>query len=493
MVCKDAEGEVGMRVLFWFRQDLRLHDNPGLAAAQQAARQAGVPLEALFIATPAQWQAHDLAPRRAQLLEARLNSLGEALAELGIHLHLLEVASFAELPAQLLAWLQSGSADSGLDVQLFANRELIVDEVRRDRMVDHQLRAVGGHCHWFDERCLFAPGEITTGAGAMFQVFTPFSRVWLARLSQQGFAMAPPLQPQEATGGRSLAWQPISLNYPKCPCEEWPVSEKAIRQRLWLFVQHKLKAYAERRDFPALAGTSQISPYLAMGALSVRQCLAAMQAALGHLPLERSEPGFAWLNELIWREFYLHLMACEPRLAKGEPFKQGMAQLAWQHDETRFAAWCAGMTGFPIVDAAMRCLAQTGWMHNRLRMIVASFLCKDLHLPWWWGERYFMQQLLDGELAANNGGWQWSAGTGADAAPWFRIFNPTTQGQKCDPQGEFIRTYLPELARVPLKQLHTPHAWLAAQGQAACYPAPIVDHAVARQITLALFQARGGP
>ncbi|MGL4207085.1 MAG: cryptochrome/photolyase family protein, partial [Aeromonadaceae bacterium] len=330
---------------------------------------------------------------------------------------------------------------------------------------------------------------ITTAAGTLFQVFTPFSRAWLARLSQQGFGMAAPIEPQNRPAMPNVEWRPISLNYPKLPCEGWPASEKAIRQRLWLFAQHKLTGYGEKRDFPALAATSEISPYLAMGALSVRQCLAAIEAALGQLPLAQGAPGFAWLNELIWREFYQHLMALEPRLAKGEPFKRQMAHLAWRQDEALFAAWCGGQTGYPIVDAAMRCLAQTGWLHNRLRMIVASFLCKDLQLPWWWGERYFMQQLLDGELAANNGGWQWSAGTGADAAPWFRIFNPTTQGQKFDPQGEFIRTYLPELAQVPLKQLHAPHAWLVAQGQADRYPAPIVDHAVARQITLSLFQA----
>ena len=477
-----------MRVLFWFRQDLRIHDNPALAAAQRMAHQTGAHLETLFIATPSQWHAHDLAPRRAQLLESRLNSLGEELAQLAIPLHLLEVPSFAELPAQLLGWLTARSAPS--EVALFANRELPWDEVRRDRLVDHQLTAAGIPCHWFDERCLFVPGEINTGAGAMFQVFTPFSRAWLARLSQQGSAMAPAVQAQS---GPELSWAPISLNYPKLSCEGWPVSEQAIRQRLWAFAQHQLSAYGERRDFPALAATSQLSPYLAMGALSVRQGLAAMQAALGHLPLERGEPGFAWLNELIWREFYQHLLAREPRLAKGEPFKRAMAQLAWQPDAARFAAWCAGQTGYPIVDAAMRCLNQTGWMHNRLRMIVASFLCKDLHQPWWWGERYFMQQLLDGELAANNGGWQWSAGTGADAAPWFRIFNPTTQGQKFDPSGEFIRRYLPELALVPLKQLHSPHAWLQAQGQAASYPPPIVDHAIARQITLGLFQALTPP
>jgi deoxyribodipyrimidine photo-lyase len=472
-----------MRHLFWFRQDLRLHDNPGLAAAWQAAQQTGGTLEACFIATPEQWRSHDLAPRRADLLERRLNALGAELAALGIRLHLLVVPDFAGVPESLLQWFTTGSGGG----ELYANRELAVDEVRRDAEVARRLHSAGIVSHWFDERCLFVPGRINTGSGDMFRVFTPFSRAWLRQLATDGFALAPRLEAQ----GAAWDWQAVELPYAKLPSSPWPVSEREIRERLWEFAQHKAAGYSEARDFPALPATSQLSPYLAMGALSIRQCLAALQAALGALPLDRGQPGFSWLNELIWREFYQHLLARFPLLAMGKPFKAEMSTLNWRPDSGLFTAWCQGQTGYPIVDAAMRCLNQTGWMHNRLRMIVASFLTKDLQQPWWWGERYFMQQLLDGELAANNGGWQWSAGTGADASPWFRIFNPTTQGQKFDPEGQFIRRYLPELVKVPERYIHTPHDWLRQHVPDHGYPAPIVDHAQARLLTLAMFKERG--
>ncbi len=476
-----------MSVFFWFRRDLRLHDNPGLAAAQRLAQQRGVPLQTCYLATPQQWVQHDMAPRQADLLERRLNALGQELAEQGIPLTLLSCDDFTAAPAALVEWLCSSLPIASSAATLFANRELPLDELRRDEAVEQALMARGISCRWFDERCLFAPGTINTTSGDMYRVFTPFCRAWLRQLASEGFSLASKVQPQ----GPELNWQPIQLTYAKRSSQGWPVAEREVRERLWLFAQHKVMDYAELRDLPAQEGTSQLSPYLALGVLSVRQCLAALQAALGMLPLERGQPGFSWLNELVWREFYLHLLVRFPALAMGKPFKSEMASLAWRPDATLFQAWCEGRTGYPIIDAAMRCLAQTGWMHNRLRMLVASFLTKDLQQPWWWGERYFMQQLLDGELAANNGGWQWSAGTGADASPWFRIFNPTTQGAKFDPQGQFIRRYLPELADLPDKAIHTPHDWLARHGRAGSYPPPIVDHAQARRLTLAMFRALG--
>ena len=476
-----------MSVFFWFRRDLRLHDNPGLAAAQRLAQQRGVPLQTCYLATPQQWVQHDMAPRQADLLERRLNALGQELAEQGIPLTLLSCDDFTAAPAALVEWLCSSLPIASSAATLFANRELPLDELRRDEAVEQALMARGISCRWFDERCLFAPGTINTTSGDMYRVFTPFCRAWLRQLASEGFSLASKVQPQ----GPALIWQPIELAYAKCSSQGWPVAEREVRERLWLFAQHKVMDYAELRDLPAQEGTSQLSPYLALGVLSVRQCLAALQAALGMLPLERGQPGFSWLNELVWREFYLHLLVRFPALAMGKPFKSEMASLAWRPDATLFQAWCEGRTGYPIIDAAMRCLAQTGWMHNRLRMLVASFLTKDLQQPWWWGERYFMQQLLDGELAANNGGWQWSAGTGADASPWFRIFNPTTQGEKFDPQGQFIRRYLPELTDLPDKAIHTPHDWLARHGRAGSYPPPIVDHAQARRLTLAMFRALG--
>ncbi len=238
---------------------------------------------------------------------------------------------------------------------------------------------------------------------------------------------------------------------------------------------------------PAVEGTSRLSPCLATGVLSPRQCLHRLLTE--HPAALDGGAGATRLNELIWREFYRHLMVYYPKLCKGRPFIAWTDKVAWREDDAALQAWQRGETGFPIVDAAMRQLNATGWMHNRLRMIVASFLTKDLRLDWRAGERYFMSQLIDGDLAANNGGWQWAASTGTDAAPYFRIFNPTTQGEKFDKQGVFMRRWLPELAKVPEKALHQPWAWADKQGIKLDYPRPIVDHKQARQETLAAWEA----
>ena len=349
-----------MDAVIWFRRDLRLHDNPALVAASQMARQQGGQLRAIFIQTPEQWRQHDMAPRQAGLLGRRLNAMGAELAALGVKLELLTASDFASVPQVLSHWLSANASVSWL----FANRELPIDEVRRDKAVEQTLTIP---CHWFDERCCFVPGSITTDSGSQFQVFTPYSRRWLRRLEEEGIVLSPKLE----VCGAPLTWQEISLDYPCLPSDEWPVEERQVRERLWQFAQEKLVAYGEQRDFPATAGTSQISPYLALGILSVRQCLKAIEAALPRMPLEKGMPGFVWLNELIWREFYQHMIAMMPALAMGHCYKRIFDKIAWQQDEARFAAWCEGRTGYPIVDAAMRCLNQTCWMHNRLRMIVA--------------------------------------------------------------------------------------------------------------------------
>jgi deoxyribodipyrimidine photo-lyase len=239
-----------------------------------------------------------------------------------------------------------------------------------------------------------------------------------------------------------------------------------------------------------MAGTAQLSPYLRFGMISARQAAVAALAAIdAACTPETRKSAEGWLNELIWREFYVSILYHFPD-ARRMSFRAELEAIPWENDEDQFAAWCAGCTGYPVVDAAMRQLVQTGWIHNRVRMIVASFLVKDLLVDWHWGERWFMQCLLDGDPAANNGGWQWVAGTGTDAAPYFRVFNPALQSQKFDPEGAYVRRWVPELARVPDAYIHTPWAMpLSVQQQAGCvigrhYPAPIVDHAWARERAL---------
>ncbi|WP_346210353.1 deoxyribodipyrimidine photo-lyase [Aeromonas salmonicida] len=467
--------------LVWFRNDLRLADNPAL---RHACAEAGE-VAALFVISPTQWQQHKMAPIRQQFLLAQVDELGKALAALGIPLHLLRVETFAEMPTALA----SLSRELGVS-QLYANQAIEIDEQHRDLAVSAMLAEQEVSCHWFNGCCVLPPGRVLTGSGEMFKVFTPFSRAWLKALEEDGFvihrAPAPRAEP--------LPWQPLTereWSYGALgevtPDPRWPVGEAEAQRRLHAFLEQAVLDYGETRDFPAQAGTSILSPYLAAGIISPRQCVGALQQRLGHRPQSKAQPGFVWLNELVWREFYRHLLVLVPTLSMNLPFKPETAALPWSWDPVAFAAWCEGRTGYPIVDAAMRCLNATGWMHNRLRMIVASFLTKDLHIHWRLGEDYFMSQLIDGDLAANNGGWQWAAGTGADAAPYFRVFNPTTQGQRFDPQGDFIRIWVTELADIPAAYVHQPHDWLRLKGGRG-YPAPMVDHALARVKAIEMFR-----
>lgn len=468
--------------LVWFRHDLRLADNPALRHACAGDE----PVAALFIISPIQWRQHKMAPIRQRFMLAQVDMLGRELAALGIPLHLLRVETFAEMPVALADLCR----ELGV-TQLYANQAIEIDEQRRDHAVSAALAEQAVGCHWLNGCCVLPPGRVLTGSGEMFKVFTPFSRAWLKVLDEEGFV----IHRAPTARGEPLPWQPLAeRDFVDAALGElttdprWPVGEVEALRRLNIFLEQAVLDYGETRDFPAIAGTSVLSPYLAAGIISPRQCVAALQQRLGYRPQSKAQPGFVWLNELIWREFYRHLLVLIPTLSMNRPFKPETAALPWSWDPDAFAAWCEGRTGYPIVDAAMRCLNATGWMHNRLRMIVASFLTKDLHIHWRLGEDYFMSRLIDGDLAANNGGWQWAAGTGADAAPYFRVFNPTTQGQRFDPQGEFIRTWVTELADIPAAYVHQPHDWLRLKGRQD-YPAPMVDHAVARVRAIEMFRS----
>lgn len=448
-------------------------DNPALYEATAG----GARVEAIYIDCPGQWQQHGRAPIQRDFLSRNLQALNEQLAHLGISLTVLTVDRFAEVPALLAEWLKERQFDA-----LYANRELGIDERRRDKAVQQALTIP---CRVYNGDCVVDHGSLTTRSGDMYKVFTPFAKSWLASVRASGYRFLP----MPAAQGESVSCTPLSLSGDRVSSEAWPAGEAAAAERLAQFCQSSLRDYGEQRDFPAVNGTSSLSPYLALGVLSPNQCLAAMEYELEQLPFSRGEPGFVWLNELIWREFYRHLLVAFPPLSMERAFKPDTEALQWSRDDEGFRAWCAGQTGYPIVDAAMRCLQQTGWMHNRLRMIVASFLTKDLHIDWRRGEAWFMSKLIDGELAANNGGWQWAAGTGADAAPYFRVFNPSTQGERFDANGDFIRRWVPELAGVPAKAIHAPHDWLDTHQPAHGYPKPMVDHAKARLHAIAMFDA----
>ncbi len=469
--------------LFWFRNDLRVVDNTALFHACQT----DTPLFALYIITPKQWQQHHLAPIQADLIFRRLCFLKEQLKTLNIPLIIKQRDDFDDVAECIAELVDELNIDS-----VFCNRQYVWNEVQRDLQVESRLALCAIPFRQFDDNCILPPGSVRTKGGDYFKVFTPFRRAWLKVYLNTPYAVQPIPEVRKDRGGdmRVLAGkcsEQLHFSYPRISSDAWHITDDDISVQLNDFSLHKAEAYRLRRDYPAQNGTSCLSPYLAIGALSPRQCLAALQYHAGSF-WENSDSGaFTWWNELVWREFYHHLIAQVPRLSKNRAFYQWTEAIPWVNDPELLKAWQQGRTGFPIVDAAMKQLLSTGWMHNRLRMIVASFLTKDLLIDWRTGEQWFLEHLIDGDFASNNGGWQWAASTGTDSQPYFRIFNPTLQGKRFDPKGEFIRTWLPELRHVPERFIHEPHLW--GNHAELNYPEPVVDHCFARQRAIDTFSA----
>ncbi|MFC4656692.1 deoxyribodipyrimidine photo-lyase [Rheinheimera marina] len=459
--------------LVWYRNDLRTYDHLPLVSACQS----GLPVLALFIATPGSWQQHHMAPIKQDLIRRRVRALEQELSELNIPLLAVEAEDYQSCLAVLAALIQAGAQ------ALYAETEYELREQQRDAKATALFQNSGKAVYFSDRRALMPPGSVLNKSSEMYQVFTPFKKAWLQQLAGRGVQVHKRPAPQLVAPVLTLdmpAMQPgdqSSLAY--------EVGEQQVLEQMRRYCQVQVQDYQQKRDFPALDATSGLSAYLAIGVISVHQAVARLQLEHGQT-LNQGDSGPAvWLSELIWRDFYIHILVAFPQLIKHKAFQAETDQIVWPNDPQLFQAWCDGKTGYPIVDAAMRQLNQTGWMHNRLRMIVASFLVKDLHIDWRWGERYFMSKLIDGDFAANNGGWQWAASTGTDAAPYFRIFNPVTQSERFDPKGDFIRRMVPELADLPAAQIHWPHPlpmW-------SDYVAPVVDHSQARLITLQLFKA----
>jgi deoxyribodipyrimidine photo-lyase len=511
-----------MRGVVWFRTDLRVSDNTALAAA--LSRCEGV--VGLFVVSLDEWRRHGFAPVKVDLWLRSARELARELAAVGIGLEVRVAEAMRDVPRVVGRVAEEGKCGA-----VFANAEYEIDEARRDERAGEVLREAGVGFELFHDQVFAAPGEVRTGEGRYFTVFTPFKAALFKRMRERGVPSVGGAVPKVRGGGvfvgaeaRSAAG--VSALVREAICGEaapdwdvvlkrlgiasegavdrkrWPAGERAARERLAAFVRGAIVRYGEERDVPSRAGTSGLSAAMNLGLVSCRECLGAALEMNGVVMAGRARGGkrvedgldagnegiTTWISELVWREFYIHVMAGYPRVCMHRAFKPETERVRWKENPAHLEAWKAGRTGVPIVDAGMRQLAATGWMHNRVRMITAMYLSKNLLLDWRLGEAWFMANLVDGFLASNNGGWQWSASTGTDAAPYFRVFNPVSQSRRFDPEGAYIKDWVPELRGLDAESVHEPWEMAGLARARVEYPEPLVDLGRSRAEAIAAFK-----
>lgn len=459
-------------VIHWFRRDLRITDNPALF---EASRQ-GSPVVPLYVASD--WKKNHLwtGPNRQHFLCKSLASLDKNLETIGGRLIVRTGGAVGEI-ARLIE--ETGAR------AVFFNRDPDPFGKKTEVELARRCAELGIDCHGFHDVTLHAPGEVLTQSGDPYRVYTPYSKNWLT-LDKP----APVGKPKDLGTPKEIDSDPLPTlghwNLPEAADGILPGGERAALDRLKTAVSERIESYKARRDTPGVAGTSRLSQDLRFGLVSIRRIHAEVSKAQDEAKSSSARDGIhTFIKELAWREFYMAILHHYPNVLE-EEFNPDWRGLPWDEPDEKFEAWKKGRTGFPIVDAGMRELLATGHMHNRLRMITAMFLTKDLHLDWRLGEQWFMQHLVDGEIASNNGGWQWSAGTGADAAPYFRIQNPWSQSARHDPDGDYIKKWIPELKDVPPEKLH--EAPKDGKPIASDYPLPCLDHHRERDRTLAIFK-----
>lgn len=456
------------RVIHWFRRDLRISDNTALYHACKAAEEV-VPL--YVVST---WKGHHpwTGPSRQQFLCGCLDSLAKNLALLGGRL----IIRTGESCTELERLVKEISAEA-----IYTNQGTDPFGVALESRLEKSARDWGIEFHRFLDATVQAPNAVLTRSGQPFRVFSPYARAWQGVPRPAVLPKIDRLHTPAAIHSEPLPTLAHWNLQPEASIVE--PGEKAARNRLRHFLDGQIFEYADKRNLPAEAGNSRLSQDLRWGTLSPRQVLTATEGLLHRGDAAQRRSIGAFINELIWREFYMQILWHYPEVLN-QHFVDGLGALAWNDDEAAFRRWCEGATGFPIVDAGIRELLATGFMHNRLRMITAMFLTKDLHVHWKRGEQFFCQKLVDGEIASNNGGWQWSAGTGADPAPYFRIQNPWTQTKRYDPEGAYIKKWVPELRDVkPIDLMQPPSSPLVDD-----YPLPMVNHDHERELTVERFQ-----
>ena len=430
-----------MNSLFIFNSDLRLRNNPALSNASLK----GSSLTTLFIFNPKKWNNHNESNLKIAFQIEHLKELSEKLKNLNIPLKLINADGIEDESKKIIDFVKKNEIQ-----EVFINKEYGVNEMQRDETLQKDLERMNKKLNIYDSS-IFHPDSIKTQSDTFFKVFTPFSRAFRSKLMSKKIEVSE--LPKRQEHAISVSDKIESFKLDKNDQEifnQYEIGEEKALEKLENFIDDKILNYKKNRDFPALDGTSALSPYLSSGILSSGQCIFYV-----FQKYSEDEIGVkTWINEIIWREFYKYILFHNPRVSKNLSFSEKYDKFPWLNNEDSFISWSKGETGVPIIDAAMRQLNATGWMHNRLRMIVAMYLTKNLLIDWRKGEKYFMNKLIDGDFASNNGGWQWSASTGVDAAPYFRIFNPITQSEKFDKEGTFIKKWIPEIAAA--KNIHDP-------------------------------------
>lgn len=482
----------GASVVHWFKRDLRTLDNHSLSLASQKAKQENIPLICLFIISPEDYEAHLTSACRVDFELRTMEVLRQDLAEKDIPLIVKTIAKRKTVLTEIMEICQELNAK-----HLFCNIEYEVDELRREEKLVRLGLEKGISVTAVHDDVLVPPGRLESGSGKQYSVYTPWYKTWITHLHSHPELISEHPAPEQnpATARQNFAALfdgliPAAPENKKLTGKEkqrfgslWPAGEHEAHIRLQKFLDQRINSYANTRNFPAETSTAVISVHLATGTISARTCVRLARATNGGKRLDTGSDGIrTWISEVAWRDFYKHVLAHWPYVCMSKPFKYEYSNIRWEYNDDHFAAWCQGRTGYPIVDAAMRQMKATGWMHNRCRMIVASFLAKHLLLDWRQGEKFFMESLIDGDFASNNGGWGFSASCGVDPQPYFRIFNPLLQSEKFDVEGEYIRKWIPELKDIEGKAVHDPYG--RGQGKLAAkngYPERIVAHKEARE------------
>jgi len=531
---KEVKHKNGGAVLYWMRmKDLRIKDNKALSLASETAVKLKKKLVILHVLSPGDYKAHDRAPIRIDWVLRNLRHLQEELDTYNIPLAIRTIASRKSIPDKVVELAKDWDCS-----HIFANLEYEVDELRRDIRVCELLQEEGAiEANYSHDYVIVKPGLVLSKTDKPYSVFSPFFRAWAAHISTdlELHSKEYPLPRandddirKDSKLGKLFEDQvPESVEGFEMPSKEYtqkihslyPVGTEAAEEMLKRFATTKsrkkgflnnplvdgaeedpknsrLAKYSDDRNLPGIDGTSRLSPFLAAGIISPRACLRAIleRAPHGKMPMTRDSGLGSWTQEICFRDFYQHVLVHWPRVSMGRNFVLKYEDVRWDDDPNgeKLKAWEEGRTGYPFIDAGMRQMREQGWMHNRVRMAVGSFLVKDLMLNWKEGERVFSRNLIDGDLGSNNAGWQWVAGTGSDPQPYFRVFNPFSQSEKFDPEGDYIRHFVPELKNVKGKAIHDPHKHLKiSEFKATGYPKPIVDHASARKKAIARFKNPG--